>query len=153
MDFVSDSLADGRKLRAFTVIDTYSRECLTLHVDSSLPSSKMTAELDRVLARRGKPQMITCDNGTGFTSNHFDAWAYSRGIALDFIRPGRSVENGHIESFNGRLRDEWLNTCWFQSLGDAKQTSEAWRLDYNQVRSHSRFGPLPPATYVAGGNP
>ena len=152
MDFVSDALADGRKLRVFTLIDTYSRECLTLHVDGSLPSRAVTAELERVIAKRGKPQMITCDNGTEFTSNHFDAWAYARGVAIDFISPGRPVENGHIESFNGRLRDECLNTCWFQSLEDARQTIEAWRLDYNRVSPHSRLGQLPPATYVAGGS-
>jgi putative transposase len=153
MDFVSDSLADGRKLRVLTALDIYSRECLTLTVDGSLPATKVTQALDRVIAERGKPAMITIDNGTEFTSNHFDAWAFEHKIALDFIHPGRPVENGYIESFNGRLRDECLNTSWFQSLEDARAALEAWRLDYNCVRPHSRLGGLPPATYVAGGSP
>jgi len=152
MDFVHDSTIDGRSLRVLTVIDTYSRECLVLEVDRALCAPQVTAALERVIVRRGKPQMITCDNGTEFTSNHFDAWAYKQGVAIDFISPGRPVENGHIESFNGKLRDECLNTSWFTDLEDARQTIEAWRLDYNHVRPHSRLGQLPPATYVAGGS-
>jgi putative transposase len=152
MDFVSDSTVDGRSLRVLTVIDTYSRECLALEVGRSLCAPQVTAALDRVIGLRGKPQMITCDNGTEFTSNHFDAWAYRLGVALDFIQPGRPVENGHIESFNGKLRDECLNTSWFADLEDARSGIEAWRLDYNEVRPHSRLGQLPLATYVAGGN-
>ena len=96
--------------------------------------------------------MITIDNRTEFTSNHFDAWAYKSGIALDFIHPGRPVENGHIESFNGKLRDECLSASWFQSIEDARMTIEAWRLDYNETRPHSSLGGLPPAAFAAGAN-
>ena len=151
-DFVADALSDGRRFRALTVIDIYSRECLAIEVDGSLPSQRVTEVLNRVIAKHGKPRTITLDNGTEFTSRHFDAWAWARKIGLDFIHPGRPVENGHIESFNGSLRDECLNTSWFESLADARQTIEAWRLDYNHTRPHSSLGQLPPATYVAGGS-
>ena len=152
MDFVSDTLADSRRFRVLTAIDIFSRESLTLAVDFSLDATKVTAALDRVIARRGAPAMITIDNGTEFTSNHFDAWAYKSGIALDFIHPGRPVENGHIESFNGKLRDECLSASWFQSIEDARMTIEAWRLDYNETRPHSSLGGLPPAAFAAGAN-
>jgi len=92
------------------------------------------------------------DNGSEFTSRHFDAWAWHRKIGLDFIEPGRPVQNGYIESFNGSLRDECLSTNWFESLTDARKVIEAWRLDYNETRPHSSLGQLPPATYVAGGS-
>jgi putative transposase len=152
MDFVSDSTADGRSFRVLTVIDTHTRECLALDVERSMGASHVTAALDRAIATRGKPRMITCDNGTEFTSNHFDAWAYKRGIAIDFIQPGRPVENGFIESFNGKLRDECLNTSWLGDLQEARTGIQAWGLDYNEVRPHSRLGQVPPATYVAGGS-
>lgn len=117
MDFVSDSTIDGRSLRVFTVIDTYSRECLALEVGRSMSAPQVSAALDRVISMRGKPQMITCVNGTEFTSNHFHAWAYQLGIAIDFIQPGRPVENGYIESFNGQLRDEWPQHELVRGLG------------------------------------
>ena len=104
-----------------------------------------------MIAKRGKPAIITLDNGTEFTSNHFDEWAYRVKVALDFIQPGRPMENGHIESFNGRLRDECLNANWFASLDEARKVVEDWRLDYNEVRPHSSLGQLPPATYAALG--
>jgi putative transposase len=108
MDFLSDALMDGRKIRILTVIDSFTRECLAVKVAQSLPARSVTDVLDEVIAGRGEPRTIQLDNGTEFTSNHFDAWAYLRGITLDFIQPGKPVENAYIESFNGRLRDE----CW-----------------------------------------
>jgi putative transposase len=152
MDFASDSTADGRSFRVLTVIDTHRRECLAFDVERSMGASHVTAALDRAIATRGKPRMITCDNRTEFTINHFDAWAHKRGIAIDFIQPGRPVENGFIESFNGKLRDECLNTSWFGDLDEARTRIRAWGLDCNEVRPHSRLGQLPPATYVAGGS-
>jgi putative transposase len=149
MDFVSDSLSDGRKIRVLTVIDSFTRECLALKIARSLPSSAVTEELDVVIAKRGAPKTIQVDNGTEFTSNHFDAWAYLREIDVDFIRPGKPVDNAHIESFNGRLRDECLNSRWFESVDDARQTLQAWRRDYNEVRPHSSLGDLPPAAFAA----
>jgi len=152
IDFVHDSTSDGRSFRVLTVIDTCTRECLTLEVERSISAPQVTAALDRVFAGRSKPAMITCDNGTEFTSHHFDAWAYRRGVAIDFIQPGRPVENAFIESFNGKLRDECLNTSWFTDVDEPRRGIQAWGLDYNEVRPHSRLGQLPPATYVAGGS-
>lgn len=149
-DFVSDSLTDGRHFRVFTLVDTFTRESLATEVAGSFPAEAVTQVLDRVITQRGKPQILTTDNGTEFTSRYFDAWAYRNKIALDFIHPGRPVENGFIESFNGRLRDECLNANWFESLQEAGRTIEAWRLDYNEVRPHSSLGDLCPAAYAAG---
>ena len=151
MDFVADRLASGHKIRALTLIDLHSRECLAIEVAPALRARDVTATLERVIEQRGRPKIITTDNGTEFTSNHFDAWAYANGIKIDFIHPGRPVENGHIESFNGRLRDECLSANWFLSLEDARTCIEEWRIDYNHVRPHSSLGHLPPATYVASG--
>ncbi len=151
MDFVSDMIASGQRIRALTLIDLHSRECMAIEIAANLPSRSVTQVLARVIRYRSKPRMITTDNGPEFASNHMDAWAYARGIEIDFIHPGRPVENGFIESFNGRLRDECLNANWFLSLDDAKKAVEAWRRDYNEVRPHSSLGHLPPATYVASG--
>ena len=149
MDFVSDSLSDGRKIRVLTVIDSFTRECLALKIARSLPSRSVTEELDRVITKRGAPRTIQVDNGSEFTANHFDAWAYFHGIDIDFIRPGKPIDNAHIESFNGRLRDECLNSRWFHSVDDARQTLQDWRRDYNEVRPHSSLGDLPPAAFAA----
>jgi putative transposase len=149
MDFVSDSLSDGRKSRGLTVIDSFTRECLALKVARSLPSRSVTEVLDDVIARRGGPRTIQVDNGSEFTANHFDAWAYFHGIHVDFIRPGKPVDNAHIESFNGRLRDECLNSNWFESVDDARAALQDWRRDYNEVRPHSSLGDVPPAVFAA----
>lgn len=148
MDFVSDQLSTGRRFRALTVIDNYSRECPVIETAHSLPAEAVTAALDRVIALRGKPLMIRVDNGTEFTSKHFDQWAHERKIGIDYITPGRPVENGFIESFNGRLRDECLNEHWFESLEEAQSIIEIWREEYNTVRPHSSLGNAVPANAV-----
>jgi putative transposase len=148
MDFVSDALADGRRIRVLTVIDSFTRECLVMKVAQSLPSAAVTAALEEIIAARGLPQAIL-DNGSEFTSNHFDAWAYLRGIEIDFIRPGKPIENAYIESFNGRLRDECLNSHWFDSLDDARRTLHDWRRDYNERRPHSALGDRSPSEFAA----
>lgn len=149
LDFVHDELTHGRRFRALTVIDHFSRECLAIEVNNSLPAEAVTRVLDRVVAERGAPMALTLDNGTEFTSKHFDAWAYRSGIQLDFIRPGRPVENSIIESFNGKFRDECLSQHWFRSLAEARAIIEAWRYDYNETRPHSSLGNLAPAEYVS----
>lgn len=131
-----------------TVVDVHSRQCVALEAARSLPAARVTAVLDRSIAERSKPSILTMDNGSEFTSKHFDAWAYRRTIGLDFIRPGRPVENCHIESFNGRLRDECLNMHWFQDLDDARRVLEDWRRDYNEARPHSSLADNVPAGYV-----
>ena len=149
IDFVSDQLADGRRFRVLTAVDHVSRECVCLRAAQSLPSQAVTEALDEAMDIYGQPEAITMDNGTEFACNHFDQWAYRRGIQLDFITPGRPVENGIIESFNGKLRDECLNVHWFESLADVRAEIEAWREEYNQMRPHSSLGNRAPAEYIA----
>jgi putative transposase len=148
MDFVADALMDGRRLRAFNVVDDFTRECLAIEVDSSLPGLRVARVLERIGATRPLPKFIICDNGPEFTGSDFDAWAHRRGVRVHFIRPGKPVENAYAESFNGKLRDECLNENWFITMGDARSRIEAWRLDYNQVRPHSGLDNLTPAEFA-----
>lgn len=149
MDFVSDRLVDGRWFRVLTVIDQFTRECLLLLVDNALSGEKAAAASEVIVSQRGVPMSITVDNGSEFASRAMDAWAYRHGIHLDFIRPGKPVENGYIESFNGRLRDECLNVNLFFSLEDVKEKLEVWREDYNQARPHSALGDEAPKAFAA----
>jgi len=155
MDFVAQRLADGRWIRVLTMVDQYTRECLVLFADIALSGEKVATALDKVVAVRGAPKSITVDNGTEFASKAMDHWAYLNGVHLDFIRPGRPVENGYIESFNGRLRDECLNVEVFFSLADARRKLALWLHDYNHHRPHSALADRTPAEFVAlcsGGN-
>jgi len=140
LDFMSDTLNNGRRLRTLSVLDTCTREALAIGVDTSLPSRAVTRLLDWIMLTRQRPQRITLDNGPELTSRWFDQWADQNGIELDYIEPGKPVQNAVMESFNGRFRDECLNSHWFSSLEDARQTIEAWRIDYNQERPHSALG-------------
>jgi len=149
MDFVHDRMEDGRALRVLTVVDNFSRECLALEADRALSGDRVAATLDRVARGRGYPKSIRVDNGTEFYSQAMDRWAYRHGVELAFIRPGRPSENGYIESFNGRLRDECLNVHLFFGLDDARQKLEAWRMDYNTTRPHRSLGQMTPTEYVA----
>jgi putative transposase len=148
MDFVADTLLDGRRFRALTVVDNYSRHSQIIEPDFTLTGTKVVAALERVAKQHGYPKMITVDNGSEFTSKALDAWAYAHGVKLDFIRPGKPVENAVIESFNGRFRDECLNAHVFISLYDARQKIEAWRIDYNEHRPHSSLGDLTPKEFI-----
>ena len=148
MDFMHDTLADGRAVRVLTVLAVYTRECVGLVAARTFRGDDVARLLGAVGATRGLPQRITVDNGTEFTSKALDRWAYWNRIQLDFIRPGKPVENAYIESFNGRLRDECLNANLFLSLTDAREKLEAWRLDYNQRRPHSSLGDLTPTEYA-----
>lgn len=149
MDFVSDGLANGRRLRCLTIVDDCTRECLAIEVDTSLPGTRVAATLDRLAELRGLPQSITVDHGPEFEGQVLDAWAYAQGVRLAFIRPGKPVENAYIESFNGRLRDECLNEHWFMNMAHARSVIERWRLEYNTERPHSALGYLTPAQYAA----
>jgi len=137
MDFVTARLADGRWFRTLTVLDVYTRESVALVADRSLTGVKVAAAPTPLVARRGAPEAITVDNGSEFVSRAMDAWAYTHDVRLDFIRPGKPVENAFIESFNGRLRDECLNAHVFMSTIEAQRVLDAWRHDYNDVRPHS----------------
>jgi len=149
MDFVTDQLANGRYFRVLTVIDQFSRECVALHAGLSIRSKHVGNVLDEAIRQRNSPVAITCDNGSEFTSRYFDAWAYFRKIGLDFIRPGKPVENAFIESFNGRLREECLSQNWFVDLKDVQAALAAWSEDYNVSRPHTSLGCLAPVEYVA----
>jgi putative transposase len=153
MDFVMDGLATGRAVRALTIVDSYTRECLAIEVDSCLSSRRVTRALEWVIQQRGAPERLRCDNGPEFTSRHFLGWCEERRIQLIHIQPGRPTQNGRIESFNGRLRDECLNANWFQSVGQAREKIENWREEYNRERPHSSLGYLTPLEFAARGAP
>jgi putative transposase len=148
MDFVSDSIVTGRRFRALTVVDDFSRECPAIEVDISLGGARVVTVLDRLSEARGLPEVITVDNGPEFLGKAMDEWAYRKGVKLNFIRPGKPIENAYAESFNGRLRDECLNTNWFINLRQAREIIEEWRVDYNQVRPHSSLNNLTPVEYA-----
>ena len=149
MDFVTERFENGRYFRILTLMDQYTRECLTLEPGISMSGTKVAHCLNDVVFIRGAPESVTMDNGTEFQSRAMDAWAYENSVRLDFIRPGKPVDNGLIESFNGRLRDECLNTHLFWSMDDAREKLELWRLDYNSHRPHSALGGLTPDEYAA----
>ncbi|WP_157003259.1 IS3 family transposase [Ralstonia sp. A12] len=150
MDFVSDGLAYGRRFRCLNVVDDYTRECLAIEVDTSLPGLRVKQVLERLKEMRGLPASITVDNGPEFAGKVLDAWAYEAGVTLSFIQPGRPVENAYIESFNGRFRDECLNEHWFVSMRHARRLIEEWRIEYNTERPHSSLGYLTPAQFAQG---
>ena len=155
MDFVSDALFDGRRLRALTVVDAFTREALAIHVDQGIRGEQVVEAMNRIAAVRGAPRTIRVDNGPEFISKALDRWAYENGVTLDFSRPGKPTDNAFVESFNGRLRDECLNTQWFLSLADARAKIEAWRRHYNESRPHTSLGWMTPAKFalLAGVNP
>jgi putative transposase len=148
IDFVADGLATGRGLRMLTVVDSFTRECPAIEVDTGLSSGRVTRVLDWIISQRGKPEVIRCDNGPEFTSRRFIVWCEERQIALLHIQPGKPMQNGHIESFNGRFRDECLNHNWFTTLADAKEKIERWRMEYNEERPHSSLAYRTPEEFA-----
>jgi putative transposase len=150
MDFVSDSLTDGRTFRALAIIDHYTRECLAIEVDLSLPGARVLRVLEQLSEERGLPEAIRVDNGPEFLCETVRRWCERKHLHLDYIQPGRPMQNGHVESFNGRLRDECLNTHWFTSLRQARNIIEYWRRDYNEVRPHSALGYATPNEFAQG---
>ncbi|MGH2608425.1 MAG: IS3 family transposase [Tepidiformaceae bacterium] len=149
MDFLRDTLADGRPYRIWTLVDDATREAPLVLVDRSLPAPRVVEALGTLLLVRRRPQAIVCDNGPEFVSLALDQWASAHGIRLDFIRPGRPVENCFIESFNGKLRDECLNQHHFASLAEAQQRIETWRQEYHTERPHRGLGQRTPAEFAA----
>jgi putative transposase len=149
MDFVADSLFNGRRLRILTVVDDFSKECPVLEVDHSLTGKRVTRVLERVALTRGLPEVITVDNGPEFISKALDAWAYANGVKLNFIQPGKPTQNCYIESFNGKFRDECLDEHVFVSLHHAQKTIETWRQDYNANRPHRSLKQLTPEEFAA----
>ena len=137
MDFVHDALFDGRRFRILTIVDNFSRVSPALEADSSLTGERVVEVLEGLKVARGLPKIICVDNGTEFTGRVFDAWAHANNIKLDYSRPGKPTDNEYIESFNGKFRDECLNSNWFASLEEARDKIEQWRIDYNMHRPHS----------------
>ena len=145
LDFVSDAFTDGRRFRILTVVDDYSRECLALVADTSLSGKRVTRVLDQLIEARGKPATIVSDNGTELTSMAVLKWVQDRKVAWHYIAPGKPMQNGFVESFNGKLRDECLNETLFSSLHHARAILADWKHDYNTIRPHSAHGGKPPA--------
>jgi len=148
LDFAQDAVAAGRTIRVLSVVDVYTRECLALDVDTSFASRRVTRVLDGIIAQRGGPQSIRCDNGPELTSRHFLAWCIERKIELVHIQPGKPTQNAHVESFHGRLREECLQVSWFQNLFDARRKISIWRHDYNEQRPHSSLNYRTPAEFA-----
>lgn len=148
LDFVHDAMASGRAIRVLSVVDECTRECLKLEVDTSFASRRVTRALEAIIEKRKKPLAIRCDNGPEFTSRHFLAWCIERQIELVHIQPGKPQQNGYVESFNGKLRDECLNVSWFENLWDARRKIGAWQIEFNEERPHSSLGYQTPAAYA-----
>lgn len=149
VDFIHDSLISGRHFRAFAVLDEWSRESLAIEVDVSLTGERVTRVLERLHATRGLPLVIQADNGPELRGRALEQWAYEHGVRLQFIEPGKPIQNAHIESFNARLREECLNEQLFVSLDDARSKIERWRIEYNRERPHSSLGNLTPEEFAA----
>jgi putative transposase len=149
LDFVSDSFTDGRRFRVLTVVDDHTRECLALIADTSLSGRRVVRELDAVIARRGRPLTVVSDNGTEFTSMAILRWSQERQIDWHYIAPGKPMQNGFIESFNGSFRDECLNETLFSSLAEARDRITDWKEDYNSQRPHSSLGNLTPDEFAS----
>ncbi len=147
LDFVSDQLTDGRRFRVLTVVDDCTRECLALVADTSLSGLRVARELSQLITQRGKPKMIISDNGTELTSNAILNWSDEARVEWHYIAPGKPMQNGFIESFNGRLRDEKLNETLFTTLHQVRVELSQWRNDYNHHRPHSRLGWLTPSEF------
>ena len=148
IDFASDVTAGGQRLRVLSVVDAFTRECLALETDTSMPSLRVTRVLQRIVRQRVAPQFLRSDNGPEVCSRHYLAWCTEHSIGTIHIQPGRPTQNGHVESFHGRLRDECLNASWFWNLWDARRKITGWRIQYNQQRPHSSLGYRTPEEFA-----
>jgi putative transposase len=148
MDFVHDYLTDGRRLRTLNIVDAYTRECLAIEVDTSLPAARVVRVLDKLVWEHGLPESFRVDNGPEFISTTLDRWAFQHGVALQFIQPGKPSQNAHVESFNGRFRDECLAQAHFPTLARARAEIELWRVDYDTQRPHSALGYATPKMFA-----
>jgi len=150
LDFVADQLTDGRRFRALTILDVHTRESLAIEVGQALKGTDVVGVLNRLRIERRAPKALFCDNGAEFTSQIVDLWAYQNGVKIDFSRPGKPTDNAFVESFNGTLRAECLDTHWFETLTEAKENIEAWRQEYNETRPHRALGERTPNEFAKG---
>ena len=148
LDFLHDSVGNGRKIKILPIIDTFTKECHRIEVDRSIGGSRVTSLLSEASLMHGLPENIVVDNGPEFISNVMDEWAYRQKVKLHFIRPGKPVDNAFMESFNARLREECLNVNWFRSIEHARKVIEEWRIDYNENRPHSTLDFLTPKEFA-----
>lgn len=148
MDFVLDGFVDGRRLRCLNIVDDFTKECLAIEVDTTLPGTRVVHVLERLAETRGLPKSVTVDNGPEFISKVLDAWAYRQKLQLRYIEPGKPQQNAYIESFNGKFQDECLNEHWLLSMRHARQVIAAWRIEYNGERPHSSLGYLTPDKFA-----
>ena len=148
LDFIHDQLSNAQKFRALTVVDVFSREALAIEVGQRLRGEHVVEVLNSLVRQRGAPKYLFADNGAEFTGHLVDLWAYHHGVRIDFSRPGKPTDNAFIETFNGSLRDECLNVHWFETINDARNLIEAWRIDYNESRPHMALGSIPPGEYA-----
>lgn len=149
MDFMSDALANGRRYRILNIVDVLSREALSSEVDTGLSARRVIEALEVIAIERGYPKRISVDNGPEFRSTALDAWAYEHGVALEFIQPGKPIQNAVVESYNGRMRDELLNLHWWRTIGEARGAIAAHRIDYNHVRPHGSLDDRTPVEFAA----
>ena len=149
LDFVADQLADGRRFRALTIVDVFTRECLAIEVGQSLKGEDVVRVLNRIRGGRALPKFLFCDNGSEFTSQMLDLWAYQNGVQIDFSRPGKPTDNAYVESFNGTFRAECLDVHWFATRTEAKQLIEVWRREYNESRPHRSLGERTPYEFAS----
>jgi putative transposase len=148
VDFVADQLQDGTRFRALTMLDVYTRESVAIEVGQRLKGDDVVRVLNRMKRQRGVPKVLFCDNGSEFTSQAMDLWAYQSGMKIDFSRPGKPTDNAFIESFNGTFRAECLNAHWFGTLAEAKRLIEAWRQEYNESRPHRSLSDRTPNEFA-----
>jgi len=149
MDFIHDQLSDGRRFRTLTLVDDFTRQCLALHVDTSIGGIRVVDVLEKLALTRGLPKVITTDNGPEFTGKAIHFWAQSAHVHLHHIQPGKPMQNAFIESFNGTFRDDCLNQHWFSSIAEARLLIEHWRTEYNRLRPHSSIGRIPPDSFAS----
>lgn len=145
---MADQWADGRRFRALTVVDVFRQESLAIEVGQSLKGEDVVRVLNRIKGQRGAPKMLFCDNGSEFSRQAMDLWAYQNGMRIAFSGPGKPTDNAQVESFNGTFRHECQNAHWFMTLSEAKGIIEAWRRDYNESRPHAALGHVPPAEFA-----
>jgi putative transposase len=150
LDFMTDQLTDGRRFRVLTIVDVFTRESLAVEAGPSLRGTDVVEVLNQIRASRGTPKLLFCDNGSEFSSQIMDLWAYQNGVRIDFSRPGKPTDNAYIETFNGTLRAECLDTHWFGTVAEAKETLEAWRKEYNESRPHRALGERTPSEFAKG---
>jgi len=148
LDFVADELTGGRRFRALTVVDVYTPESLAIEVGQSLEGYDVVRVLQQIAEERGMPQLLFCDNGSEFTSQVLDLWAYHNQVKIDVSRPGKPTDNAYVESFNGTLRAECLDAHWFDDLAEARQRIESWRIEYNASRPHRALGERTPNEFA-----